>query len=111
VRFLSPHQQPNPQFYLEDTRLAAGGNGSPTAWAIAVRLNEADRAAVTEQAAQIWRQMVPTQPFRAESAQAAMRPFYDPDSRRGQLFAIGALLSGVIACLGLYGLAAFNTSR
>jgi putative ABC transport system permease protein len=40
-----------------------------------------------------------------------MKPFYDSDARRGQLFAAGAVLSGLIACLGLYGLAAFNTSR
>jgi putative ABC transport system permease protein len=50
-------------------------------------------------------------PFRAESVAAAMKPYYDPDERRGQLFASGAILSGLIACLGLYGLAAFNTAR
>jgi putative ABC transport system permease protein len=109
VRFLSPHQPADPQMYIEDTRLAGKGGFDP--WSIAVRLNGADRAAVTQELEQIWREMVPTQPLRAESAQSALRPYYDPDARRGQLFAIGALLSGVIACLGLYGLAAFNTSR
>jgi putative ABC transport system permease protein len=111
ILFQSPKRPAEPQAYLEDTRLAAGGNGLWIAWNIAVRLKEADRQAVTQRVEQIWREMVPGQPFRAESVASAMKPYYDPDARRGQLFAAGALLSGVIACLGLYGLAAFNTGR
>jgi putative ABC transport system permease protein len=111
IRFGTPKRPADPQVYFEDTRLAAGGNGLPKAWNIAVRLNETNREAVTGQVEQIWREMVPGQPFRAESVASAMKPYYDPDARRGQLFAAGALLSGVIACLGLYGLAAFNTVR
>lgn len=111
VRFQSPRQAPDSQAYLEDTSLALGDNSFPRAWSIAVRLDEADRAAVTAQAQRIWRAMVPGQPFRAESEEAAMKPYYDPEARRGQLFAAGAILSGIIACLGLYGLADFNTTR
>jgi putative ABC transport system permease protein len=40
-----------------------------------------------------------------------MKPYFDPDARRGQLFALGAVLAVTIACMGLYGLAAFNTGR
>src|SRR6185437_1006821 len=90
MRFTSPKRASDPQAYFEDTRLAAGGSGLPIAWNIAVRFNEADREAVTRQAEQIWRAMVPGQPFRAESVASAMKPFYDPDARRGQLFASGA---------------------
>jgi putative ABC transport system permease protein len=111
IRFVSPKRAPDPQAYFEDTRLAAGGNGLVTGWNIAVRLNELNREAVTRQVEQIWRAMVPGQPFRSESVASAMKPYYDPDARRGQLFAAGAILSAIIACLGLYGLAAFNTGR
>jgi putative ABC transport system permease protein len=55
--------------------------------------------------------MEPGVPLRADTVEGALQPYYDPDARRGQLFAIGATLSCVIACLGLFGLAAFNTSR
>jgi putative ABC transport system permease protein len=111
IRFQSLRDAPDSQAYIEDSSLATDPDSFPRAWSIAIRLSEPDRAAVTAQAEQIWRSMVPGQPFRAESVEAAMKPFYDPDARRGQLFAAGAVLSGIIACLGLYGLAAFNTTR
>jgi putative ABC transport system permease protein len=110
VRFMSPRSPSAPQVYLQDNRLA-GATDHDSGWSLAVRVRESDRAAVTEQLEQIWRTMVPGVPFRAESVAAAMKPYYDPDERRGQLFASGAILSGLIACLGLYGLAAFNTAR
>jgi putative ABC transport system permease protein len=59
----------------------------------------------------VWRAMAPGLPFRADTVETAMEAYYEPDARRGQLFATGAVLSAIIACLGLYGLAAFNTSR
>ena len=58
-----------------------------------------------------WRTVEPGTPFRAKTVAAELKPFYDPDARRAQLFAVGSALSAIIACLGLYGLAAFNTSR
>jgi putative ABC transport system permease protein len=59
----------------------------------------------------VWRNLAPGVPFQADTVEVTMKPFYDADARRGQLFAVGAVLSAAIACLGLYGLAAFNTSR
>jgi len=109
VRFLSPRKPVPPQLYLQDSRLAGGPQSDD--WSAAVRIREAERPEMMQRLAQVWASMAPGTPFTADSVQAAMKPYYDPDARRGQLFAAGALLSAIIACLGLYGLAAFNTGR
>jgi putative ABC transport system permease protein len=109
VRFVSPRRPAAPEIYLQDTRLAHTNRHAE--WSAAMRVRESDRAVVTGELQRVWRSIVPSVPFRAETAEAAMNPYYDPDARRGQVLAAGAVLSGMIACLGLYGLAAFNTAR
>jgi putative ABC transport system permease protein len=109
VRFLSPRTPAPPQIYLQDTGLGSVDNA--TGWTAAVRVPESELPAVRRRLEALWRTMEPGTPFQAETVQAALKPYYDPDARRAQLFAVGATLSAVIACLGLYGLAAFNTSR
>jgi putative ABC transport system permease protein len=109
VRFDSPRLAPPPQVYLLDSHL--GPAHSPSSWAAAVRVHDGDQAQVRQRLEAVWRSLAPGAPFQGETVQVTMKPFYDSDARRGQLFAAGALLSAGIACLGLYGLAAFNTSR
>jgi putative ABC transport system permease protein len=109
VRFRSPRRPPPPQLYMLDSHL--GPDDQPSPWAAAVRVHDGDQAKVTAELQKVWRSIAPGVPFRAETVQEALKPYYDPDARRGQLFAAGAVLSGFIACLGLYGLAAFNTGR
>jgi putative ABC transport system permease protein len=111
VRFVSPRMVPPPQMYMEDSHL--GPLDQPSSWSAAVRVRVRDgaQAQVRERLEAVWRSLAPGAPFQAETVQVTMKPFYDSDARRGQLFAAGAVLSAAIACLGLYGLAAFNTSR
>ncbi|TAJ70842.1 MAG: FtsX-like permease family protein [Phenylobacterium sp.] len=109
VRFVSPRISPPPQFYEMNSHL--GRVGQASSWSAAVRVREADMPLVRQRLEAQWRRLAPGTPFSAETVQVAMKPFYDGDARRGQLFAVGAVLSAAIACLGLYGLAAFNTSR
>ncbi len=109
VRFVSPRLPPPPQFYLMDSHL--GPANAPSDWGAAVRVRDGDQARVRQRLEQVWRSLAPGAPFQGETVQVTMKPFYDSHARRGQLFAAGAVLSGAIACLGLYGLAAFNTSR
>jgi putative ABC transport system permease protein len=109
VRFDSPRLPPPPQFYLLDSHL--GPRDSPSSWSAAVRVRDGTQAEVRQRLEAVWRSLAPGAPFQGETVQVTMKPFYDADARRGQLFAAGAVLSAAIACLGLYGLAAFNTSR
>ncbi|THD61348.1 FtsX-like permease family protein [Phenylobacterium sp.] len=109
VRFVSPRLPPPPQLYLMDSHL--GPVTRPSSWTAAIRVRDGDQAEVLGRLERVWRQLAPGSPFQGETVQVTMKPFYDSDARRGQLFAAGAVLSAAIACLGLYGLAAFNTSR
>jgi putative ABC transport system permease protein len=109
VRFVSPRNPPPPQTYGLDSAL--GPIDRPSSWAAAVRVRDGDQAVVRRRLETVWRNLAPGTPFQADTVEVTMKPFYDADARRGQLFAVGAVLSAAIACLGLYGLAAFNTSR
>ena len=58
-----------------------------------------------------WQRMVPQLPFVAETGERQLQKFYDDDDRAARLFAIGAGLAVLIGCVGLWGLASFNTAR
>ncbi|HEX8215938.1 MAG TPA: FtsX-like permease family protein, partial [Allosphingosinicella sp.] len=78
---------------------------------IIVRYDSAEPDRVRRQIAQIWRQMFPDVPFEGEFADQQLAELYRSDAARGQTFAGFALLAVVIACLGLFGLAAFTAER
>jgi putative ABC transport system permease protein len=59
----------------------------------------------------VWNRLVPQVPFQADFADAILRDEYQADTARGQLFAGFALLSVIVGCLGLFGLAAFTAER
>jgi putative ABC transport system permease protein len=58
-----------------------------------------------------WRQIAPQVPFEAKTASQNLAVYYKPDDRAARLFAIGAGLAVAIGCVGLWGLASFNTQR
>jgi putative ABC transport system permease protein len=58
-----------------------------------------------------WRHIVPTVPFRAMTVEDSLQRYYQADDQHGRLFIIGAVLAVLIGCVGLYGLASFNTAR
>lgn len=71
-----------------------------------------DEAAVSAAMERVWHQLAPNVPFEAKTVQQARYERYiRRDAQRTRLFGIGALLAVVIACIGLYGLASFDTAR
>ena len=58
-----------------------------------------------------WRQIAPDVPFKAVSGVENVETYYKPDRNRSNLFSVGAGVAALIGCIGLYGMAAFNTSR
>jgi len=78
---------------------------------LSVRFNARDPQAVRDRIEQVWRRHLPTIPFRAEFADETLARLYDQDEARGQTFAGFSALAVVIACLGLFGLAAFTAER
>ncbi len=58
-----------------------------------------------------WKRIAPDVPFKAVSAIDNIDEYYKPDRNRSNLFSVGAGVAALIGCIGLYGMAAFNTSR
>jgi putative ABC transport system permease protein len=106
LRFGSPREPVPPILYLRDSKDDASGN--PT---IAVRYR-GDPDVVLAGLEGAWRQVVgSTIPFDGETVEAALNTFYEPEEQRGRLITLGAVVACLIGCLGLYGLAAFNSGR
>ena len=59
----------------------------------------------------VWQRMAPQVPFAGKTADERLGRFYEADDRATRLFGIGAGLAVLIGCVGLWGLASFNTSR
>jgi putative ABC transport system permease protein len=59
----------------------------------------------------VWISIAPDAPFRAKTAEDNLARYYRPDDQHGRLFTLGAVLAVLIGCVGLYGLASFNTAR
>jgi putative ABC transport system permease protein len=58
-----------------------------------------------------WRREAPMTPFQGKTAEESLSDYYVPDEQRARLFTVGSLLAVGIGCIGLYGMAAFNTAR
>jgi putative ABC transport system permease protein len=66
---------------------------------------------VRERIGRLWKRIAPDVPFEAEFAEDVVEKLYAPEAARAAIFAAFALLAVAIACLGLYGLAAFTAER
>ena len=76
-----------------------------------VRYESSDPQAVLKGVEATWKRLAPAVPFEGDFADAQLARLYATDAARGTTFAGFALLAGVIACLGLFGLAAFTAER
>jgi putative ABC transport system permease protein len=76
-----------------------------------VRFGDADPTAVRTAVEAVWSRIAPEVPFTAEFVDDIVADLYRAEEQRAQTFAAFALLSVVIACLGLFGLAAFTAER
>jgi putative ABC transport system permease protein len=77
----------------------------------AVRFEGADAASVRAGLERAWQRQLPEVPFNANLADEKLAELYGAEEARGQTFGSFALLAIVIACLGLFGLAAFTAER
>jgi len=59
----------------------------------------------------VWKRIAPDVPFEAEFSEQIVAELYDAEEARGIVFAGFAGLAIVVACLGLFGLAAFTAER
>jgi putative ABC transport system permease protein len=78
---------------------------------LAVRYDGVDPQKVRADAGRIWRRLLPQVPFEADFAEEKLAGLYGADEARGRTFGGFAVLAIAIACLGLFGLAAFTAER
>jgi putative ABC transport system permease protein len=76
-----------------------------------IRYNSATPDRVRQEIRGVWREMFPEVPFEGEFADEQLAELYQTDAARGQTFAGFSVLAVMIACLGLFGLAAFTAER
>lgn len=78
---------------------------------VAVRYNGVLLGELMRRLQLVWRDLAPAIPFDANAAEEKLRDFYQQDEQRARMFSIGSALAIAIGCVGLFGLAAFNTAR
>jgi putative ABC transport system permease protein len=76
-----------------------------------IRYNSPDPEGVRKKVESVWKRMAPEVPFEGEFADDRLAELYQTDRARGQTFAGFSMMAVVIACLGLFGLAAFTAER
>jgi putative ABC transport system permease protein len=103
LRFFSPRTP-------DDTTAYQYHREGPPKPIAAVRFT-GDARATLASARQAWLRLAPQVPFVAATADQRLAQFYEADDRTTRLFGMGAVLAVAIGCVGLWGLAAFNTQR
>ncbi len=103
LRFMSPRVAIDPTLYVYKARMPE--------WPIATLRYSGDPAATMDRVRETWRRMAPTVPFDGLHADRRLARLYEDDDHAARLFGIGAGLAVLIGCVGLWGLASFNTAR
>ncbi|MBO0342017.1 ABC transporter permease [Flagellimonas profundi] len=85
--------------------------GGEQASNLAIKLNQGDVTRTIGDIENIWMDIAPTQPFEYYFMDDSFNTSYEAEQRLGQIFMIFTVLSIIIACLGLFGLAAFNAQK
>lgn len=83
-------------------------NGRP-AYAY-IKVKGKNLASVVSRTESKWREIAPGQPFKYVFLDQNLKAQYEAEERSGQIFAIFSGLAIIIACVGLFGLAAYTAS-
>lgn len=103
MRFFSPRVPMSATYYEYWAR--------DTGYAVATLRYTGDLSTAMEAVRGAWRRIAPEVPFDATSADKRLAEFYESDDHAARLFTIGSVLAVLIGCVGLWGLASFNTAR
>jgi putative ABC transport system permease protein len=104
MRFHSPREPVEPIIYWSFSGTIDFGEA-------AVRYAGIDTDALMARMAADWRQIVPTEPFEAKTVVAKLEHYYQADNQISRMLTLAAVLAVIIGCVGLYGLASFNTAQ
>jgi putative ABC transport system permease protein len=86
-------------------------NKNPNSNYIAVRIKAGKHQEVISGLESIWKELVPSKPFRYEFLEDNLNQGYTQERQSGQVFRVFSGLAIVIACVGLFGLSAFTAGQ
>ncbi len=78
---------------------------------LAVKLEAGDFSNTLASIESIWNKIAPGQPFSYRFMDDSFNSTYEAEQNLGKIFMVFTILSILIACLGLFGLAAFNAQK
>lgn len=78
---------------------------------LSIRLNAGDFSTAVAGIEEVWERDIPEQPFAYSFMEDSFNNTYQAEQRLGRIFIVFTILSIFIACLGLFGLAAFNAEK
>ncbi len=81
------------------------------AYSLAIKLEKGSFTNAIKSIEGIWNKVAPGQPFAYYFMEDSFNNTYKSEQRLGRIFIIFTILSILIACLGLFGLAAFNAEK
>jgi len=77
---------------------------------VMVRFNQKDARSVVRAAEEKWKAVVPDQPFKYLFLDQNLQAQYTAEQQAGEVFAVFSGLAIIIACVGLFGLAAYTAN-
>ncbi len=102
-RFQGPLRQHGPTLYV---MASMATQQSETV----IRYSGIDEATARKKLEAVWRKQMPDFPFVLHTMRQELDYYYRDDRRNTRLFAIGGGVAALIGAVGLFGMAAFNTS-
>jgi putative ABC transport system permease protein len=102
VHFESLHDKIVPVIFLIN---------QPGSYQFALRLSGQDIPATLAYIKKIWGEYQPDYPFEYSFLDERLTALYDSEENLGRIFGVFSLLAVIIACLGLYGLAAYAAQQ
>lgn len=76
---------------------------------LSVKIETSNAQQAIEHLENTWKQFLPERPFEYDFLSTQYQQLYESEKKQGQLFTIFSVLAIIIASLGLFGLATFNT--
>ncbi len=101
-------------FHYESLREDIGALGLfmyQSSGTLAVKMKSGDFSNTIASIEGIWTDLAPGQPFNYRFMDDSFNTTYETEQRLGKIFVVFTVLSVLIACLGLFGLAAFNAQK
>ena len=76
-----------------------------------LKVNTRDYSGLIDKLEASWMELAPNQPFETSFLDDRFNRMYDAEQRLGKIFGVFATITIVVACLGLFGLAAFTAEN